>query len=120
MTTTRKQECDRKSRSVWSARSLLPLPTPSQLPDGSGAFDRSAPFDSGSKLRALQTLRAVRETAPFSRLEKLLRPAGRLEYLLLAITLTALPHSTAASKKEPVYQEIPGFTTPAPQSLAQA
>jgi len=34
--------------------------------------------------------------------------------------LAALPRSTAASKNEPVYQEIPGLTAPAPKSLAQA
>src|SRR5947209_2842912 len=46
-----------KGISVWSARSLLPLSTAPPSPDSARTFDRTGVSGSGSKLRALQTLR---------------------------------------------------------------
>jgi len=50
---------NRTAQSVWSASSLLPLLDRHWICCRSAALDRLATFDSGSKLLALQTLRAI-------------------------------------------------------------
>src|SRR5437667_11815371 len=55
-----KTACKQSARSVWSARSLLPLSTGIQSADCFRAFSGPQTSDSGSKLLALQTLRDLR------------------------------------------------------------
>src|SRR5712691_6089756 len=50
---------NRSSRSVWSARSLLPLSDAGEHSNILHPSGDSKAFGSGSKLRALQTLRAI-------------------------------------------------------------
>ena len=82
------------SRSVWSARSLLPLSNAPRAQKKSGIVDRPAISESGSKLRALQTLRAVplHGSAPVAlRFHWFAFPKCWLSVLLLSLLLAALP-----------------------------